>query len=166
MKKEVNMTNAKKAKYYKIGTKEYSVGELTLSQDEAIADLLADVFGTDDFTESEDVLKSMIKGLAANKVLTKAMGIILTEKDCASSKEKAQQFFKEVGNLKNSQALEIFSDFLSQNEDSMNSLFDMFTTKFQKIKTKTEIQEEEFKETVASAATSAKSILDGETVLK
>lgn len=161
------MTNAKEVKYYKIGTKEYSVGELTLSQDEAIADLLADVFGTDAFTESKDkdILKTVIKGLAANKMLSKAFGIILTEKHCKPSKEKAKQFFIEVGDLTNSQALEIVADFLQLNENLMSSLSGIFTT-LSPIKTKTEIIAEDGKQTLANIATSAKSILDGETKLR
>ena len=161
------MTNAKEVKYYKIGTKEYSVGELTLGQDERIADLLADVFGTDDFTDSKDkdILKTVVKGLAANKLLTKAFGIILTERDYSPNKEKVPQFFKEVGDLTNSKALEIVADFLPQNGDLMNSLLDIFTT-LSPIKTKEQIIAEDGEQTKKDIASSARSILDGETKLK
>ena len=161
------MTNAKEVKYYKVGAKEYSVGELTLNQDEAIADLLADIFGTDDFTDSEnkDVLKMVIEGLAANKLLSKAFGIILTEKGCKPSQEKVPEFFKEVGNLTNSQALEIVADFLPLNESLMSSLSDIFTM-LSPIKTKDQIIVEDGEQTKKDIASSGKSILDGKTVLK
>lgn len=154
-------------KYYQIGDREYFQNELTLSQSEKMTDVLLGIFGTDDFLNSpEDILKTVISQLIKHKLIGKMMGVVLIEKDSKyADKEKAQQFFIEAGNLPMSQVTEIVNNFLSLNGHWTNSLKDTFET-LSPVLTKKEMDEAKHNAMKKRIATSANSILNGETKLK
>ncbi len=110
----------------KINGQEYVVDELTVAQDELIAEIIALLESDAVLLGGEINVFSLAKSLGEKKLLRRFLSVVLVPAGEEFDESKCKEIEQQVAMVKSSAVMEVIEDFLHKNAGWMQKLYSYF----------------------------------------